>query len=400
MYTNSAEHQHAGQVLSNSFKLFTCAFLKVLPVTLLLTIVVLGGNYLERSMIANMPSMAREITIAGYIISNLFEIFIAAYFILIFHAISTGTKASFSEMTARIKKRYIPLVGAYIIALILSLLGYVLGLYPLLIVTVYIMPLLAIGVLHDDGFVGIVGHCFRLANRRWWQTFFVMFLPMVIVYICQIGAAQNNYEGLGFGIAYFLLVSWLYCASYCQYINLRNRPVTEDHGKFSEALKERPRSIVTAAWLTLIYAVIMLCTVLIDTYTKANLIYTVSQSHLDAQGRLHMLYSHVFSLGMVIGFVVVFMCYTFFGSRAGRIMLIIAALLSAVLYLSHAYLIFMNQLEQHMILGIIHVVVAILNLLIAYFALKSGHWTSKVSRIFSSASSNDLHAEAIKAESK
>lgn len=398
MFTNSTTHQHAGQVLSNSFKLYTSSLLKILPFSIILTLLMVGEIHLSKS-INTSGYTGFEIRLALNSIIGLLNVFVMAYCILIFQQLATGNTFNLAEITKRIMSRYVTIICAFIIMFVLKFVGFILGGFGSIMLSVYLMPVLIVGLLHNDSATHIIKHAFRITYRCWWQTFFVLFLPFVVTYICSAGAGQTDTKSYAYIIGFFLFMPWYLGATYCQYINLQNRPITDDHSKFMNALADRPRSLVHAAWLTTAYVVIIVATVLIDLLTKANILYFVQTASTDPS-KLHALYSHVFSIGLVVGIVVTLMCYTFYGSWWGRIFLILAAILTAIMFGSHAITALLEHRSTHMSLLLVHGIVAIINLAIAYLAFKNGHWSHSIKKIFEQTNNEELHQKAAQAESE
>lgn len=127
----------------------------------------------------------------------------------------TGGPITVAEVWGLVKRKFVGTFFSFYGLSILLVLGFLVLLIPGIYLSVALSLFFAVKVLEDTGFVTTISRCINLTSGKWWSTFGLIFIMLLIVYFmffsvgiltALFGGVQSLLLRTGSGLSVFALV--------------------------------------------------------------------------------------------------------------------------------------------------------------------------------------------------
>ena len=188
-----------GEMLDAGFRLFrhrfgtlvACVVVPVVPLTILGTIIIASTD--PDAFDVNATSTDSGAALAGFLISIFLQSAGAALAVAAcFKAISAaylGERASFGDSLAYALRRFIPLMVAYIVIVIITIPGFILLLIPGIWLTIKLCMAFPAVIFERAGPFRSIGRSWKLTRNNWWRVFGTLVVVFLIALVVNFALA-------------------------------------------------------------------------------------------------------------------------------------------------------------------------------------------------------------------
>ena len=188
-----------GEMLDAGFRLFrarfgtlvACVVVPVVPLTILGTIIIASTD--PDAFDVNATSTDSGAALAGFLISIFLQSAGAALAVAAcFKAISAaylGERTSFGDSLAYALRRFIPLMVAYIVIVIITIPGFILLLIPGIWLTIKLCMAFPAVIFERAGPFRSIGRSWKLTKNNWWRVFGTLVVVFLIAMVVNFALA-------------------------------------------------------------------------------------------------------------------------------------------------------------------------------------------------------------------
>jgi hypothetical protein len=192
-YTPQLRPLSVGEMLDAGFRLFrhrfgtlvACVLVPVVPLTILGTIVIASTD--ENAYDVNAPATESGAALAGFLISIFLQSAGAALAVAAcFKAISAaylGERSSFGDSLGYAFRRFIPLMIAYIVVVLITIPAFFLLIIPGIWLSVKLCMAFPAVVFERANPFRAVGRSWKLTRQNWWRVFGTLVVVFLIAFV-------------------------------------------------------------------------------------------------------------------------------------------------------------------------------------------------------------------------
>lgn len=196
MFSFSNTAQSIGEVLADSFKLYRLTVLKVFPIAALSLLMGAIPNLSGISLSAHTPNTAALIVIVlALVVSLLAALAVSAVLIQGMYVLALGRENKWMEAARVIRSKLGSIFCVFIFSSAAMVLGFTALFFPGVFVSILLLFCMPLVILDHCGWMDAIKKSCQLVWGYWWNTFFVMVVPMLIsIFLIAVitAIAKNN----------------------------------------------------------------------------------------------------------------------------------------------------------------------------------------------------------------
>jgi Membrane domain of glycerophosphoryl diester phosphodiesterase len=232
-YTPQLRPLSVGEMLDAGFRLFrhrfgtlvACVVVPVVPLTILGTIVTASTD--PNAYDVNAPATETGTALAGFLISLFLQSAGAALAVAAcFKAISAaylGERTSFGDSLGYAFRRFIPLMIAYVVVVLITIPGFILLIIPGIWLSVKLCMAFPAVVFERAGPFRAVGRSWKLMRDNWWRVFGTLLVIFLIAFVVNfaltavlgvVAAGSDTISELAFALLATIITLLTYMLTY------------------------------------------------------------------------------------------------------------------------------------------------------------------------------------------
>jgi len=273
-----------------------------------------------------------------------------------------------------------------ILAMILMAIGMLFAVHPGFILMVYLSLITPVVFLENHNPIKTIKTSACLVHQNFWKTVLVSFIIAGLVFVFSELWKDSHLstwiQGL-FGLIDIVVIGFFAAVSVTFYQYLHQRLANPLRQKFYQALKNRPRAIKWAAFLTFAYVAITFVAFVLLAFKL------VGPHAKDDMDTFYALLDSLIATNLMLGLSIVFMAFAYFGGHIARVFMIIASALVTFLFAMHlvmisidfhAFYLHSDLLYSHIIAPIFTLIFNIL-IIVLLSSSSSGAWYRELKAI-------------------
>lgn len=196
MFSFASTAQSIGEVLNDSFKLYRLTVLKVLPIAALSLLIGAIPNLSGFSLSSPSPNTAALIMLVlTLVITLLAALAMSAILIQGMYVLALGRENKWEDAARVIMSKLSSIFCVFIFSSAVMVLGFTALFFPGVFVSILLLFCMPLVILDDCGWMDAIKKSCQLVWGNWWNTFFVMIVPMLIsIFLIAVitAIAKNN----------------------------------------------------------------------------------------------------------------------------------------------------------------------------------------------------------------